>query len=306
LSLIKHKTYTAKVNFVIEENKQNAGGIFSALAGQIGLDMSSLSSSSGILAGDNVLELLKSPTLLKKVLLSSAPQDSGTSIAWVYMNSYGYHDSFQKIVGKPTFFLPMHDENINSSNRSEDSLLQIISKRIREKEMSVYKPDKKLSIFSLELTTRNEQMSQLISSRLIDQASKLFIETKTKRLRSNVERLQKKADSIAYLLNKSTYSSATKSLLNANPSYVTTEVDLEISNREKGLLSVLYGDLNKSLDISKTALIQETPTIEVIDRPELPLQLNEWKWYYMAPIGFFIGLIASVFLVTYFIPKADQ
>lgn len=103
LSFIKHKTYTAKVNFVIEENKQNAGGIFSALAGQIGLDMNSLSNSAGILAGDNVLELLKSPTLLKKVLLTSMPEDSIHSIAWEYSKSYGYANGFSKMTGSEDF-----------------------------------------------------------------------------------------------------------------------------------------------------------------------------------------------------------
>jgi uncharacterized protein involved in exopolysaccharide biosynthesis len=68
--------YQAKVNFVIEENKQNTGGLFSALAGQMGMDLSALSGSSGILAGDNVLMLLKSPTLLKKVLLTYGGTDS--------------------------------------------------------------------------------------------------------------------------------------------------------------------------------------------------------------------------------------
>jgi uncharacterized protein involved in exopolysaccharide biosynthesis len=68
-SFWKQPEYMARVNFVIEENKQNAGGLFSALAGQVGMDLSTLSGMSGILAGDNVLELLKSPTLLKKVLI---------------------------------------------------------------------------------------------------------------------------------------------------------------------------------------------------------------------------------------------
>lgn len=58
--------YVAKVNFVIEENKQNAGGLFSALAGQIGMDISAVSGGAGLLAGDNVLQLLKSTYLIKK------------------------------------------------------------------------------------------------------------------------------------------------------------------------------------------------------------------------------------------------
>jgi uncharacterized protein involved in exopolysaccharide biosynthesis len=303
LAWLKNPSYTGKVNFVIEESKQNSGGLFSALAGQIGLDMSSLSGNSGILAGDNVLELLKSPTLLKKVLLSSDPEDSIHSIAMKYAVVYKYAPSFFEAAGKKEIFKPINAiQNTYSSSRTEDSLLKIIGKRILEKELIVYKPDKKLSVFSLELSTRDERLSQLISLRLIEQASSLYVQTKTRRLRINVDRLQRKADSVAFLLNRKTYTSASKDLLNANPSYFNTEVDLEISNRDKALLGGIFSDLNKSLDISKTALIQETPTIEVIDKPELPLKKNEWMWYLLMPLGFFVGLVFSSFLCMFFLP----
>ena len=112
--------------------------------------------------------------------------------------------------------------------------------------------------------------------------------------------MQKKSDSIGALLNYRTEASANKDIINQNPSYVSTEVDLEISNREKGMLSIIYGDVNKSLDITRTALIQETPTIEIIDTPDLPLKKTEIKWYFASAIGFLIGVILYVFSTLWF------
>ena len=289
-SFLKKPVYLARVNFVIEENKQNAGGLFSALAGQVGMDLSSLSGMSGILAGDNVLELLKSPTLLKKVLLSPYPGDTSNTLAYKYTEAYNKLDQYSKLVGG--------DFNQPAFKRVADSLLTAISTRIIEKELSVYKPDRKLSVFRLDLSTRDELLSQTIATRLLDQAANLYIETKTRRLKLNVDRLQKKSDSIGALLNYRTEASANKDIINQNPSFVSTEVDVEISNREKGMLSIIYGDVNKSLDITRTALIQETPTIEIIDTPDLPLKKNQFFWYEGFFIGFFIGqLVLILYLI---------
>jgi hypothetical protein len=291
-SFLKKPVYLARVNFVIEENKQNAGGLFSALAGQVGMDLSSLSGMSGILAGDNVLELLKSPTLLKKVLITPYPGDTANTLAYKYAEAYGKLEQYNKLVGG--------DFKQPSSKRVGDSLLTAISTRIIEKELSVYKPDRKLSVFRLDLSTRDELLSQTIATRLLDQAANLYIETKTRRLKLNVDRLQKKSDSIGALLNYRTEASANKDIINQNPSYVRTEVDVEISNREKGMLSIIYGDVNKSLDITRTALIQETPTIEIIDSPDLPLKKTEVKWYFASVLGLLIGIIFYVLSALWF------
>jgi hypothetical protein len=312
-SFLKKPEYLARVNFVIEENKQNAGGLFSALAGQVGMDLSSLSGMSGILAGDNVLELLKSPTLLKKVLLTPYPGESANTLAYKYAQAYGKLEQYNKLAGGSAFYSPPNiggeaesakaDEGgmvYKYNKRVQDSLLTAIATRIIEKELSVYKPDRKLSVFRLDLTTRDELLSQTIATRLIDQAANLYIETKTRRLKLNVDRLQKKSDSIAALLNYRTEASVSKDIINQNPSYVSTEVDVEISNREKGMLSIIYGDVNKSLDITRTALIQETPTIEIIDSPDLPLKKTEVKWYFASALGFLIGVILFVFSTLWF------
>jgi len=288
--------YQAQVNFVIEESKQNAGGLFSALAGQVGMDLSAVTGTSGLLAGDNVLQLLKSPTLLKKVLLSAHPIDSSHSLAFHYAKVYGWEDRFNKLATSGWKLFPVNGIS-GTLGRDQDSLLNLLSKRILEKELSVFKPDRKLSVFSLEVTTRDELLSQQISLRMIKEAADLYINTKTKRLRTNVERLQRKADSISVLLNKQTFSTAAANLFNANVGDVTTSANLDISAREKSMLSVVYADLNKSLEINRTALIQETPTIEVIDKPIFPLKKLYWPWYQATIYGALAGAGVFVLLI---------
>ena len=62
-------TYTSRVTFVVDDTKGGGGSMLSSLAGQFGLDMGSLTTG-GVLAGDNVLQLLKSQNLIKKTLIN--------------------------------------------------------------------------------------------------------------------------------------------------------------------------------------------------------------------------------------------
>jgi uncharacterized protein involved in exopolysaccharide biosynthesis len=40
------------------------------------------------------------------------------------------------------------------------------------------------------------------------------------------------------------------------------------------VLQSIYGEIVKNLEISRTMLLQETPTFQIVDEPELPLKKN--------------------------------
>src|SRR5260221_13406015 len=84
----KPVTYTARLTFVVEEAKSGGGSIASAVAGQLGIDIGSMAETSRILAGDNVLELLKSYSLIKKTLLTPYMDSSSKSLADQYAEIY--------------------------------------------------------------------------------------------------------------------------------------------------------------------------------------------------------------------------
>jgi hypothetical protein len=101
------------------------------------------------------------------------------------------------------------------------------------------------------------------------------------------------------VLDNKTYATAeaTQRLLDANPAYASPQVDAEISTRNKYLQSTVFAEIVKNLEISKTALLQETPTVQVVDRPEMPLKKNEWKWWQGLLLGGVIALAAMVGLM---------
>jgi hypothetical protein len=142
-------------------------------------------------------------------------------------------------------------------------------------------------------------LSQLLCQRLLAVTSSFYIDTKTKRVRGNVERLQQRVDSIKAVLNNKTYTaiSANRELLDANPAFTQAgEMQVEVSGRDKMVQAAIFGELTKNLEASKTALLQETPTIQVVDTPEMPLKKNEVNWLIALAAG---AIIAKIITALY-------
>jgi hypothetical protein len=271
-------TYTSRVTFVVDDTKGGGGSMLSSLAGQFGLDMGSLTTG-GVLAGDNVLQLLRSQNLVKQTLLTPYDDSNGKyTLADKYAEAGELKDEWKKYTKDgPLVNFPSDRAKYT---RLQDSLLQDIVIRVGEDNLSISKPDKKLTFFEASATMKDEKLSQLFCTRLIKNATDFYVRTKTKKLRTNVERLQRRADSIGYLLNRKTYSASASSrmLLDANPAFPTAEVNSEVQGRDKMMLSTAYSEVFKSLEASKTMLMQETPTIEIVDVSEYPLKKNRLKY----------------------------
>jgi len=311
-SIFKPVRYNAEITFSVEDSKSIGGGLLSSLGGSIGMDIGSLAGSgNGVLSGDNVLSLLKSKSMMAQCLKTPYPIDNNTSstnaasdsnkqsaianytIADRYADVYGLREKWtgNKKIGRAIYF-GQPDQNV----RLQDSLLKTIIKRIEEKELSVVKPDKKLSFFKIAINTKDELLSLLITKGIIKIATDFYVNAKVGRLRNNIERLEKRTDSISSLLNQQTYSATedARLLLNVNPADINAPVYSEISQRDKMVLTTIYAELMKNLEVSKAALIQETPTVQIVDQTGFPLERIETKWYE----GILLGAILSLLAIT--------
>ena len=293
-------TYTSRVTFVVDDTKGNSGGsMLSSLAGQFGFDIGGMMSTGGVLAGDNVQQLLKSEKLVKETLLTPY---SDTNINYTLADKYSEATKLQKKWKKYTddksiVTFPAQREKYS---RLQDSLLQDIALRIIKSDFSIIKPDKKLTFFEANATMRDEKLSLLFCTRLIKTSTDFYVETKTKKLKNSVALLGKRADSIARVLNRKTYSAsaANQILLDANPAYPTANVGAELQGRDKMVLSTIYAEVVKNLEASKTMLMQETPTIQIVDVSEYPLKKNHLKYIRTAVIASFLSMVVfGVFLV---------
>ncbi|HEX2847755.1 MAG TPA: hypothetical protein VHN59_14495 [Chitinophagaceae bacterium] len=275
-ALLQPVRYISKLSFVVEDTKASGGGL-AALAGQFGFDMGG-GSGGGIFAGDNILLFLRSESLCRETFLTNYDSAGKITLADKYIQVNGWSEKWSKDkeVGRAISFAKYKDGNFP---RQEDSLMQLVVKELLAKELTVGKPDKKASFIEVSVATRDELLSKFFGERLVKIATDRYVDSKTKVKALNVERLQKRADSLGALVNSRTYSAAAaqQSLVDINPGLRMAPVTTEITTREKTIAATVFGEVIKNLEVAKVALSQETPVIQMVDQSSLPLERNKAK-----------------------------
>jgi hypothetical protein len=78
-----------------------------------------------------------------------------------------------------------------------------------------------------------------------------------------------------------------------NPIFYEKNAAKIINNRNENLSNSVYGEVLRNLELSKASLLQETPTIQVVDHPDRPLKNNKITWYrggFYGSVIFFISI----------------
>ncbi len=305
-AVLKPIKYTARSSFVVEDSKSLGGsGIMGALSGQFGSEIMSALGGSNLLSGENIIELSKSRSLLRKTFLS-AYTNTNYSLADKYAETLKLKKKWEnssKVNAHINFSLDK-----KQYTRIEDSLLNTLIDRVIKKDIQVFKPDRRLSLFEINITMLDEQLASLFCQRLLSNTSDLYINAKTKRIRGNISRLQHLADSLQQHANKKIQSAAASDfkLLDINPQYIQENVNSTIDSRDQALSGTIYAEVLKNLEISKVSLLQETPTIQLVDTPDTPLPDNEIEWYEGLLGGLFAGLFMSAFVFVFLYEPATE
>ena len=266
--------YIAKITFVVEDAKGGGGSGLASLAGQFGFDVVGGGGGS-IFSGDNILLFLKSKSLVRETLLTPFDEKEKITLADRYADVMKLKESWLKDekMGNIDFSI----FKSNNLPRKEDSILQSIESGLIKSSLTITRLDKKASFIEAKFSSLDERFSKLFLDRLVKVATDRYVESKTKTKIANVDMLQRKADSLAAVLNNKTYSAAAsqQNLVDANPALKTNVISSEISIRDKTMAATIFAEVVKNLELSKTLLNQETPVIQVVDQSTFPLQIEK-------------------------------
>lgn len=260
--------YKAEITFILEEKSPSSSGL-AGLASQFGFNLGSVSGGN-MFSGDNILNILSSKRIVQQVLLSI--DDHNQTLADLYLDFTGIKETWQD---KPGFKDFSFAGSTNQLNPVQDSVLNDIYEAIIKKNLDAGRVGKQSTIISVKATSPNCVFARLLVERLVDAASKLYLDVKTNNAQANINELQRRSDSLLILLNRKSYTAATSQPLDFNPGIRTAIVPTEIATRDKTVLAAMYGEVTKSLEMSKLMLAQQTPVIQILDRPSILLSDNK-------------------------------
>ncbi|MFN5024875.1 MAG: lipopolysaccharide biosynthesis protein [Bacteroidota bacterium] len=290
------KVYEAELTFALEE-KSGMAGAYAGIASQFGIDIGK-SSDGGAFVGDNVMELFKSRLIIENALLQPVQFSNEKELL---INRYlKYAKLDEKLASKEEtkHIVFTADTDRDNYTRGHDSVLHAVCKSIKKNDLTVSKADKKLNIISLKIKSRDEEFAKHFCELLAAHVRELYIETKISKARRNVELLQQKADSVETLLYREMYGAAASMDQNFNP--IRTELRVPYAQKQMHveLLTTVYAELLKNLEISKLTLQKEEPIIQVIDRPIYPLPYEKPGKTTSGILG---GIVAALLCILYLI-----
>ena len=285
-------SYNATTTFIVEDKSGKGAAGLSGLASQFGIDPIGLTGGggAGLFDGDNVLEIIKSRGIIEKVLLTKMDNASTTNaqtIADYYIQISDFKSAFESknINTKSLNFISIAEGAKHSV--LQDSILYILYSEI-SKNLIVEKRNKKSTIITLQVSSPDQIFSKTFAEELIKQTSDLYIDIKTGNLSKSIEKIQKKADSLQNSL-VGIFQNSFQINMSRN----------DLSERDKTFSSTLYAEVVKNLETLKLSLINQTPVIQVIDTPKLPLFDQRIPGRYFLLIGFAVGFVFSILYALY-------
>lgn len=294
--------YKAVLSFVLEDDKGGGGGLAGAmgLASTLGVDLGT--SAGGAFTGGNLIQLMKSRTLVEKALLTPlSDKDTKTSLAehFIQFNKLNKNWSKDPAMTKMSFE-PYADRG--KFNLQQDSVMGEIYHMIAGKngQLSVIQQDKKTSIITVQVKSIDQVFSKEFSERIVQVVSDFYIQTKSKKARNNVMILQNQADSVRRELNDaiSGVASSTDNTFNLNPALNIKRTPGSRRQVDVQANTAILTQLVTNLEMAKVTLMKETPLIQLIDTPIYPLEkIRVGKTRSLILGGFIGGVIAVCGLV---------
>jgi hypothetical protein len=292
----KKPIYKATLSFALEDEK-GGGGLGGALglASSFGIDLGG--SGGSIFTGSNLTELFKSRSMVEKTLLSPVVVDGKTiSLAEMYIHNNKWRSNWKDNVKFSNLeFLP--NANRKLYTRVQDSVMGVIYQNLSNG-LSVAQKDKKIAIITIDVSSQNELFAKYFCESLAKEVSDFYVDTKSKKARMNMSILRHQTDSIRGELNGAItgVAIANDNTFNLNPALNVRRAPSARRQVDVQANTAILTELVKQTELAKVTLRKDTPLIQIIDRPILPLAKEKFGKAKGIILG---GLLGGILMTVY-------
>ena len=293
-SVLKDPVFHAETSFVLEEEGMGGIGQMSGLASLLGVNLGGIGGTNGLFQGDNIMELYRSDRMLEETLLS--PFDKESLLVDRFIE---FEELENKWASKIDLSVLKFSTSKENHGVKQDSVIKEIAKLIREKQLEVVKPDRKLSIIQVNVSSKDEAFAKLFNETLVSKVNTFYLETKTKKTGENLRILQLQADSVRAILDASLGNLASEQdrVPNANPLLSTATVNGRRKQVDVQTSAAVFEEIVKNLEMAKINHRINTPLIQLIDSPTFPLKRTEIRLVKGMVYGaIFFSILAFIFL----------
>src|SRR5690606_16711965 len=176
-----------------------------------------------------------------------------------------------------------------------------IVKDINKNCLRVEKVDKKLNIITVTVDSKDELFAKFFNESLVRKVNDFYLETKTKKSQENVAILQQKVDSVNQVMTGAIYtvSSVADATPNQNPTRMTQRTaPIQSATAKAQVNQAILETLVQNLELSKISLLKETPLIQIVDAPVLPLDKQRVGRFFALVVGSFVGVFLVILFLT--------
>ncbi len=281
--------YNAELTFVIEEDGGGSSlGAMSGIASQFGFDIGS--SSNATFSQSNILELLKSRGVIAGALMQSAKVNGKNDLLiehYLEFNkvkeSWVENEDFEGI--------SFHDD----LSYIHDSISGNIWNNIIENKLVVELQSDEANIIKLSYKSLDDEFAKEFVETLIDEMSKMYTTHQTAQANNTLDFLQNRADSVFRELEIAEEDFARIKDINQRIVKASGRLkELQLMRRVE-VLNTMYLEIIKNMELSKITLLNQTPIINTIDTPILPLEEDNISKPLAGILGGFLGGFLSVF-----------
>ena len=295
---IKSPVHYARTSFVLDsESSSNSIGDIASLASLAGINASSFIDASSLFQIDNIQELYRSNSMIKETLLTDSDFGNERSLL---IDRLASNENIDKKWDKLNIDFSTYNSKSNNL-RVHDSILNEVVKIIKEKYLLVDKPSRKTTIIEIGFDHKDELFAKAFNENLVSIVNDFYFKTKTQKTGENLKILERQADSVKKVLDKSILFLAEKDQSIPNPNPLTK---VSLVPYQKALVDVqangaIYQQIVTQLELAKVTHRNNTPLIQIIDKPVLPLENSRLKLFECFVYGIFGGLFFSVLYYSF-------